>query len=48
MRTTRTLHWPHFLAANEEQVVLPFLWMGTILLMATTLGIYAYSAIAGF
>lgn len=48
MRNARTLHWPHFLAANEEQVVLPFLWMGTILLMATTLGIYAYSTIAGF
>lgn len=47
MRDARTLHWPHFLAPKEEKVVLPFLWAGTILLMLTTLAIYAYAAATG-
>ena len=47
MRNTRTLHWPHMLAPQEEKVVLPFLWMGTAALMVTTLAIYAYAAISG-
>lgn len=48
MRTSRTLHWPHLLAPKEEKIVLPFLWMGTVVLMVTTLAIYAYSAVTGF
>lgn len=47
MRTERTLHWPHLLAPNEEKVVIPFLWIGTALLMATTLAIYGYAAVSG-
>jgi len=48
MRTTQVLHWPHLLAPKEEKVVLPFLWMGTLLLMTTTLVIYAYATVSGF
>lgn len=45
MRTTRTLHWPHLLAPQEEKVMIPFLWIGTALLLATTVAIYAYAAL---
>jgi len=47
MRETSSLHWPHLLAPKEEKAVVPFLWVGTMVLMATTLGIYAYAAVAG-
>lgn len=46
MRTTRAFHWPHFLAPKEEKIVLPFLWIGTIALMAATLAVYAYAAVS--
>lgn len=48
MRTSRALHWPHLLAPKEERIMFPFLWMGTIALMLTTLAIYAYAAVSGF
>lgn len=47
MRNTRTLHWPHLLAPSEEKVVVPFLWIGTAFIVATTLAIYAYAAVSG-
>jgi len=34
------------LAPKEERLLLPFLWAGTMLLMITTLAMYAYAAAA--